>query len=47
MRFVLADKHITNALRYMRVPPAVHDEELIQTVREAFITLEGLSLIHI
>ena len=41
MQFVLTDKHITDALRYMRVPPAVRDEELLRTVREAFVKLEG------
>ena len=41
MQFAPTDKHITDALRYMRVPPAVHDEELIRTVREAFVKLEG------
>ncbi|MBQ7220537.1 MAG: methionine synthase [Synergistaceae bacterium] len=41
MQFAPTDKHITDALRYMRVPPAVRDEELIRTVREAFLKLEG------
>ena len=41
MQFEPTDKHITDALRYMRVPPAVRDEELIRTVREAFMKLEG------
>ena len=40
MQFVPTAKNITDALRYMRVPPAVHDEELIRTVREAFSRLE-------
>lgn len=41
MQFTADDRHITDALRYMRVPPASHDEELIRTVREAFARLEG------
>ena len=41
MQFEPTDKQITDALRYMRVPPAVRDEELIRTVREAFMKLEG------
>ncbi|MBQ3655193.1 MAG: methionine synthase [Synergistaceae bacterium] len=41
MRFAPTDKDITDALRYMRVPPAVHDEELIRTVRGGFSVLEG------
>ena len=40
MQFALTDKHITTALRYMRVPPTVQDEELARTVREAFTKLE-------
>ena len=41
MQFEPSDKHITDALRYMRVPPAVRDEELLRTVREVFMKLEG------
>ena len=48
MNFTPTDKLITDALRYMRVPacrtdrpPTVHDEELIQTVRDAFTKLEN------
>ena len=41
MQFEPTDKHITDALRYMRVPPAVRDEELLRTVREVFMKLEG------
>ena len=41
MQFTANDKNITDALRYMRVPPDVHDEEIIRTVREAFGRLEG------
>ena len=41
MRFVPTDKHITDALRYMRVPPNVRDDELFRTVREAFVKLDG------
>lgn len=43
MQFALTDKHITTALRYMRVPPAVQDEELARTVREAFAKLEAFT----
>ena len=35
------DKNITDALRYMGVPPEGHTEELIRTVSEAFGRLEG------
>ena len=41
MQFVPSEKHIVDALRYMRVPPAVQDKELTRTVREAFSKLEG------
>ncbi len=41
MNFTPTDKLITDALRYMRVPPTVHDDELIQTVRDAFTRLEN------
>ena len=40
MQFEPTDKHITDALRYMKVPPTVRDEELVRTVREAFVNLE-------
>ncbi|MBQ7155298.1 MAG: methionine synthase [Synergistaceae bacterium] len=36
------DKNITDALRYMRVPPEGRSEELVRTVREAFTRLEGV-----
>ena len=39
MQFALTAKHIATALRYMRVPPAVQDEELTRTVSEAFSKL--------
>ena len=35
------DKNITDALRYMGVPPGSHTQELIRTVSEAFGRLEG------
>ncbi len=41
MQFAPTDKHISDALRYMKVPPTVRDEELLRTVREAFVNLEG------
>ncbi len=41
MRPAPTDKNITDALRYMGVPPASHTEELICTVSEAFGRLEG------
>ena len=41
MNFTPTDKLITDALRYMRVPPTVHDDELIKTVRDAFMRLES------
>ena len=41
MQFALTAKHIATALRYMRVPPAVQDEELTRTVSEAFSKLTG------
>ena len=41
MQFTANDKQITDALRYMRVPPEGRDEELIRTVRGAFSKLEG------
>lgn len=41
MQFELTDKIITDALRYMRVPPEGRNEELENTVSEAFRRLEG------
>ena len=41
MQFAPTDRNITDALRYMKVPPTVRDEELTRTVREAFVNLEG------
>ena len=41
MQFVPTDKLITDALRYMKVPPASHTPELVSTVREAFGRLES------
>ena len=41
MQFEPTDKNITDALRYMKVPPTVRDEEMTRTVREAFVNLEG------
>ena len=43
MNFTPTDKLITDALRYMRVPPTVHNEELIRTVRDAFARLESFA----
>ncbi len=40
MRFVPTDKLITDALRYMKVPPGSHTPELVETVRNAFNVLE-------
>ena len=40
MQFVPTDKLITDALRYMRVPPNAHNQELIDTVVRAFEKLE-------
>ncbi len=40
MQFVPTDKLITDALRYMRVPPQTHNQELIDTVVNAFEKLE-------
>lgn len=40
MKFPATDELITDALRYMRVPSSVHDEELIRTVTRAFERLE-------
>ena len=43
MKFLITnitDKLITDALRYMRVPSSIHDEELIKTVKNAFERLE-------
>ncbi len=40
MKFLATDELITDALRYMRVPSSVHDEELIRTVTRAFERLE-------
>ena len=41
MQFEPTDKNIIDALRYMKVPPTVRDEEMTRTVREAFVNLEG------
>lgn len=41
MQFVPTDKLITDALRYMRVPPEGRNDELVRTVCEAFGRLEG------
>lgn len=41
MRYGRTDKLITDALRYMRVPPDGHTPELVRTVEEAFEKLEG------
>ena len=41
MHFTVSDKLIRDSLRYMRVPPDSHDDELINTVREAFSKLEN------
>ena len=41
MRSAPTDKNITDALRYMGVPPESHTEELTRTVSEAFRRLEG------
>ena len=41
MRFIPTDKDITNALRYMKVPPDSKNQELIETVRRAFDRLEN------
>ena len=41
MQFVPTDKQITDALRYMGVPPAGNTPELVRTVQEAFRRLEG------
>ena len=41
MQFAPTEKNISDALRYMKVPPTVRDEELTRTVREAFVNLEG------
>ena len=40
MQFVPTDKLITDALRYMKVPPNAHNQELIDTVERAFEKLE-------
>ena len=40
MQFAPTDRNITDALRYMKVPPTVRDEEMTRTVREAFVNLE-------
>ena len=37
----LNQKEITDALRYMRVPPNAHNDELILTVQNAFAKLDG------
>ena len=41
MRLILNDKLITDALRYMKVPPSSHTPELVRTVTDAFEKLEG------
>ena len=41
MQFAPTDRNITDALRYMKVPPTVRDEEMTRTVRGAFVNLEG------
>ena len=41
MRPAPTDKNITDALRYMGVPPGSHTEELARTVCESFGRLEG------
>ena len=41
MQFLPTDKAITNALRYMKVPPDHQNQELIETVRRAFEKLEN------
>lgn len=42
MRSHGTDKLITDALRYMRVPPEGQNAELVRTVSEAFSKLEGI-----
>ena len=42
MRSGITDKLITDALRYMRVPPEGRSGELARTVSEAFARLEGV-----
>lgn len=41
MKFQPTDKQITDALRYMKVPPEGRSDELVRTVVEAFGRLEG------
>ena len=41
MKFQPTDKQITDALRYMKVPPEGSNDELVRTVAEAFGRLEG------
>ena len=41
MKFAPTDKQITDALRYMGVPPEGQTEELVRTVYAAFGRLEG------
>ena len=41
MKFAPTDKQITDALRYMGVPPEGRTEELVRTVYAAFGRLEG------
>ncbi|MBQ6774998.1 MAG: hypothetical protein IJP53_00890, partial [Synergistaceae bacterium] len=41
MQFVPTDKLITDALRYMKVPPGSQTPELVATVKEAFERLES------
>ncbi|MBQ6971208.1 MAG: methionine synthase [Synergistaceae bacterium] len=43
MLFAPTDKQVTDALRYMRVPPDGRDDELVRTVLEAFGRLEGFA----
>ena len=42
MKFQPTDKQITDALRYMKVPPEGRSDELVRTVVEAFGRLEGV-----
>ena len=41
MKFILNDKLITDALRYMKVPPSSNTPELVRTVSEAFEKIKG------
>ena len=40
MQFIPTNKLITDALRYMKIPPSSHDDELTRTVSDAFEKLE-------